>query len=351
MMPNLLFVIFLAVALAAYLYWGIRTLTGERWQILAAVPLRKQNGDWWDGVNLTWYGLLIGNANVVSVAVLFILMGSVGIPLAGTALMVVIMLSCCVPAARLVARVVEKKTHTFTVGGAVFVGVILAPAAVWLVNHTMGRAEAFSISPAAALAAMAIAYAFGEGLGRLACISFGCCYGKPLHDAPAWLRRLFSGRSFIFYGKTRKAVYADHLEGTQVLPVQALTAVIYSCCGLCSIYLYLHSRFATAFIATMAVTQGWRVLSEALRADYRGGGKVSAYQVMGIAAIIYGGAAILLSPPVLLSRPDIAAGIAAIWHPAPIIFLQAIWLIIFAYMGRSTVTGATISFHVHRDRI
>jgi Prolipoprotein diacylglyceryl transferase len=350
-MTNLYFMFLFTALLSAYLYWGIRTLPGERWQILAAVPVRKRNGDWWDGVNLTWYGLLIGNANVVSVAVLFILMGAVGVPLAGTALMVTIMLSCCVPAARLVARVVEKKSDTFTVGGAVFVGVVLAPAIVWLVNRTLGQALHFSISPAAALAGMAIAYAFGEGLGRLACISFGCCYGKPLYASSSWLQRLFAGRSFVFYGETRKAVYADHLEGEQLLPVQALTAVIYSGCGLCSIFLFLHSQFAAAFIVTMTVTQGWRVLSEALRADYRGGGRFSAYQVMGVIAIIYGGAAIFFSPAVRLSRPDITAGIAAIWHPAPLIFLQVVWFVIFAYMGRSTVTGATISFHVQRDRI
>jgi hypothetical protein len=31
-----------------------------------------------------------------------------------------------------------------------------------------------------ALAAVMIAYTFGEALGRLACISFGCCYGVSI---------------------------------------------------------------------------------------------------------------------------------------------------------------------------
>ena len=247
-MTNLFFVLSMFIVLAAYLYWGITTLSRERWQILATVPVRKKNGDWWDGLNLTWYGLLTGNAYAVSVAVLFILMGSVGVPLTGTAMMAAIMLAICVPASKLVAGIVEKKAHTFTVGGAVFVGVIMAPAVVFLVNRTLGKTLGFGISPVAALAALAIAYSFGEGLGRLACISFGCCYGKQLACAPSWQHRIFSGRSFIFNGKTRKIAYEGGLEGVEVIPVQALTAIIYSCIALVSTILFLNSWYGLAFI-------------------------------------------------------------------------------------------------------
>ena len=341
----------IALILAGYLFWGIRTLPRERWQILASVPVRKkENGDW-NGVNLTWYGLLTANAYAFAVVVLFILMGAVRVPLAGTAALAAAMLSLCVPASRLVARLVEKKAHTFTVGGAVFVGVILAPWIVLLVNRTLGAELGFRVSPAAALAAFAIAYAFGEGLGRLACISFGCCYGKPLSDASPFMQRVFADHSFSFYGKTRKIAYAGGMEGERVLPVQALTAIIYLGCGLGSIVLFLHSRFVEGFVVTMAVTQGWRVLSELLRADYRGGGKVSAYQIMGVIGILYGSAAIILSPGTTLSHPDLSGGIATLWNPGVLISIQAIWLGIFFYTGRSTVTGATLSFHIHQERI
>ena len=94
----------LAVMLAGYLYWGIRTLAQERWQIAAAVPLRKRDDGEWSGVNLTWYGILTANAYVVAVAVLFILMGAARVPLAGTSAMAAAMLSLCIPASRLVAR-------------------------------------------------------------------------------------------------------------------------------------------------------------------------------------------------------------------------------------------------------
>jgi hypothetical protein len=338
------------MAFAGYLYWGIRTLSRERWQIAAAVPVRKRNDGEWSGINLTWYGMLTANAYVVAVVALFMLMGAVRVPLAGTAAMAVAMLSLCIPASRLVARVVEKKAHTFTVGGAVFVGILMAPWIILLVNRTLGAELEFHISPAAALAAFGIAYAFGEGLGRLACISFGCCYGMPLADAPAWLRRIFAGRSVTFYGKTRKIAYAGGMEGKKVLPVQALTAVIYVFCAFCGIFFFLNAWFAGAFIVTMAVTQGWRVLSETLRADYRGGGKISAYQIMGMAGILYGSVTIFFAPAAHLSQPDISGGIVSLWHPGSILLLQALWLGIFFYTGRSTVTGATLTFHIHQER-
>ena len=88
-----------------------------------------------------------------------------------------------------------------------------------------------------------------------------------------------------------------------------------------------------------------------MRADYRGAGKISAYQIMGMIGVLYaiGAAFILGDTP--LGRPDLEAGIAMLWNPALILFLQGIWLVIFLYTGRSTVTGATLSFYVHRDRI
>ena len=60
--------------------------------------------------------------------------------------------------------------NTFTVGGASFVGIILAPLIVWMFNVTLDK----SIPIVPFLAAVSIAYALGEGVGRLACISFGC---------------------------------------------------------------------------------------------------------------------------------------------------------------------------------
>lgn len=339
------------VLLTAYFWWGFRVLPGEKWQILASVPAIRTEQGQWQGINFTWYGLLTANAYLVSVAVLLVLMGSVGVPPLGTAILAAAMLCCCVPASRLVARIVEKKTHTFTVGGAVFVGILITPFVITLLNRTVGETLSFQIPIMSACAAIAIAYAFGEGLGRMACISFGCCYGKPLAASSGLLKRLFSGRGFVFFGDTKKIAYAGGMEATEVIPIQAVTAVFYSVCGLIAVGMYFSSLHAAAFLFATITTQGWRSFSETLRADYRGEGRVSAYQIMGLVGVAYAVALAFVLSHEQTTLPDLSAGLESLWNPALILFLQGLWVLIFYYTGRSTVTGATLSFHVHHDRI
>ena len=119
-----------------------------------------------------------------------------------------------------------------TVGGASFVGIIAAPWIVWLLNETLGQVLHYRVDLICALAALSISYALGEGLGRLACISFGCCYGKPLSESHPLLRRVLDERSFIFRGKTKKIAYAGHMDGVKVVPIQAITAILYVGAGL-----------------------------------------------------------------------------------------------------------------------
>ena len=105
-----------SILLILYLRWGFSSLPEEKWQILATLPAAKTGSHRWRGRNLTWYGLLTANAYLVAVAVFLALMGSVGVSTHGALLLVTSLLGCCVPASRLVARIVEKKAHTFTVG-------------------------------------------------------------------------------------------------------------------------------------------------------------------------------------------------------------------------------------------
>ena len=339
------------ILLTAYFWWGFKNLPGERWQIFASMPSSKTEQGDWRGINFTWYGLLVANAYLVAVAVLLVLMGSIGVPPLGTAILAAAMLSCCVPASRLVAKIVEKKSHTFTVGGAVFVGILITPIVITLINRTAGEKLAFHIPIVSAYAAVAIAYAFGEGLGRLACISFGCCYGKQLSASSALLKRLFEGRAFVFYGKTKKIAYAGGLEATEVVPIQAITAVFYTSSGLIAAAMFFSSHPTAAFLLATITTQGWRTFSETLRADYRGEGTVSSYQIMGVVGVVYAISAALFFGYESTGRPDLSAGLKSLWSPALILFLQGVWLTIFLYTGRSSVTGARLSFHVHQDRI
>jgi hypothetical protein len=350
-MMDELFVAAFGLVLGLVLVWGFRALPGERWQILAAMPRIKNGDGHWAGENLTYYGFFNANAYVLGVAVFVLLMGAAGAPLSAILATAGPLLLLCVPASRWVARIVEKKRFTFTVGGASFVGIVTAPWLVLLVNAAVGRTAGFSVGVLAFLAALSVGYALGEGVGRLACISFGCCYGKPLSACRPRLRRLFRKWRFVFLGDTKKIAYADGLAGEAVVPIQGLTAVLYCGAGLLGMYLFLNGFLATAFLTSLATTQLWRVFSECFRADYRGGGKMSAYQIMGLVAVAYGILIALLFPVGPHAAAELGRGLALFWRPEMILGLQLFWLLIFLYTGRSKVTGASMAFHVIRERV
>ena len=198
---------------------------------------------------------------------------------------------------------------------------------------------------------MSIAYTLGEGIGRLACISFGCCYGKPLADCSPLINKIFQKHNFIFSGKTKKIAYADAFDGKRVIPVQALTTVIYSLTGLAGCYLFLKGFTTAAFVLTLIVTQIWRAFSEFLRADFRGEGKISGYQIMALVACCYGLFIAYIFNQTFTGTPDLARGLAALWNPALLIFFLALWIAIFLYMGKSRVTTSLIEIHVLRENI
>ena len=348
-MEQTIFIVVLGALSAGYLYWGMRVLPKEKWQIAAAVPVRKGADGRWQGVNLTWYGILTANAYAAAVFLALVLLAAASVSLPATCALIGLLLACCVPASRLVAQIVEKKANTFTVGGAVFVGTLVSPWAVELVNR-LPFAGGGAVPVLPALAVFGIAYAFGEGLGRLACVSFGCCYGKPLSSCHPRLARLAAPVAVVFTGKTKKIAYASGLDGVKVLPVQAVTYLLYTATGIVASVLFLKGAYGAAFLTSLGVTQGWRVCSEFLRDDYRGAGRFSAYQAMGVLALVYGvwvvnhfGAA----API----PDLSRGLAGIWRPAPLLVMQGVWLIIFLYTGVSRVTAAIMSFHVNAEKV
>ena len=349
-MEQTTFIILLGALSAGYLFWGMHTLPKEGWQIAAAVPLRKGADGRWQGVNLTWYGILTANAYLAAVLLALVLLGSVGVSLRATGALVGLLLACCVPASRLVAQLVEKKANTFTVGGAVFVGTLISPWVIELVNRVPLGERGLPVPVLPALAVFAIAYAFGEGLGRLACVSFGCCYGKPLASCHPRLARLAAPFAIVFTGKTKKIAYASGLDGVKVLPVQAVTYLLYTATGIVASFLYLRAAYGAAFLTALIVTQGWRVCSEFLRDDYRGAGKFSAYQAMGVLAMVYG-LWVVGHFSAAEAVPDLALGLGGVWNPAALLVMQLIWVVIFLYTGLSRVTAATLTFHVNAEKI
>ena len=347
-----LFVGILSLSYLILLRWACRSLPEERWQVFAAVPMSNNGNGEWHGLNITFYGIIVASSYMIGAAAALVMLGAVGVSPFDVFLLVAPLLSVCVPASRWVAGIVENKPQTITVAGASFVGLLLTPWLTLAVRNALGGpAENPGLDAANVMAAITVGYAFGEGLGRLACISFGCCYGKPLENCPAWVRRIMGSRGFIFSGATKKISYESGLDGKPVVPIQAVTSAVCVGAGMLGLYLFLAGRPMTAFMATLAVTQLWRAVSEMFRADYRGVGRLSAYQYMALAAIGYGIVIAALFPSETGAAPRLDLGLTSLWNPWVLMALEVLWLAILLNVGRSKVTGSTIRFHVVRSEI
>jgi len=349
-MHNWLFVLSMVLLLAPLFIWSFRELPRERWQIICAIPVTKRADGSWQGLNLTYYGLFNALALCAAVTLVFILTGSAGIDFPVFVALICALLGICLPASRLIARWVEKKPNTFSVGAASFVGIVMGPWLVLVLERLAGRLMSIGFDPMAVMAALIVGYALGEGIGRLACISFGCCYGKPMEQMPLWFQRCFPWAAFSYSGCTKKIAYAHHLDGRRVFAVPAVTASLYSACALAGTLLYLYGMYAWAFFLCLLVTQLWRFFSEFLRSDYRGGRRISVYQIMSLATVPYG----LLIPflfPAAGQAADVVAGLRLLWNPAAILLLQIAGIAMFLRTGRSQVTGSGVSFFVNEDQI
>lgn len=346
-----IFLITLAGVITFLFSWAFRTLPGEGWQIAACLPGRKRPDGIWKGVNLTYYGFFNAWAYLFAIVMFLIMMGSLGITRLGVLSTVLPVLCICMLSARYIARWVEKKYHTFSVGAASFVGIVIAPWIILFTNMTLGKWWMFHIPTVETMAAMMIAYAFGEGIGRLACISFGCCYGKPLTECHPVTQKIFRRKHFVFWGKNKKISYARQLEGQAVIPIQALTAILYTGIGLLSFYLFLKGLAPTSLIITLMITQIWRFFSEFLRADHRGQNSISAYQIMTLLAVGY---TLIIMPFVsepYPAAPDLMRGLVSLWSPGLIIFLGGLWVVAFVYTGKSSVTCSLIDIQIIEKNI
>ena len=347
-MENVLFVLTISAGIFIFFRSAFHLLPQEQWQILAVLPHQKVSQGQWNGVNLTYYGLFVAAAVTLAVGHCMILLGSIGIPMTKALLFATILLGVCIPASKVLAKWVEKKSFTFTIGGASFIGILLAPIILLSLNSWRPQ-ESLPILPT--LSALVISFALGEGIGRLGCISFGCCYGKPLSACSPFLQKLFHHFHFRFSGETKKVAYEGKLELTPVLPIQGITATIYIMAFLMGLLCFLNGWFGIALMTTGLTTQIWRVLSEYWRADYRGNRAFSAYQLMALLGCAYLLFVSWLSSSSISITPNILNGLGKMWSPEILVFLQVLWISIFLLMGRSKVTGSMMSIYVHKERV
>jgi prolipoprotein diacylglyceryltransferase len=344
MSANLRFSLALAALVGTILLFGLRILPRENMQILASVPVRRRSDGRWLGVNLTWYGVMQMTAVVVATALAVVLAVSAGVAGRTIGLALALVLAVGLPAARLLARIVEGKRDTFTVGGAVCAVTLLLPWAAWAVDGRHGG------HVLAIMTAVAVAYPVGEGIGRLACVSFGCCYGRRVDQSAPWLRRLFAGRAAVVVGPTRKAAYAGNCAGVPLLPVPALSACVLSAGGALAVPFFLAGHIRTAGLLVVAIVFPWRVVSEFLRADYRGAqrSRLSAYQWMALLSLAYA-LPVLAVLPAELAVPDVGRGLSAMGSPLAWLALAGLGTVVFAYLGVSKKTTAIIDLGVKED--
>jgi hypothetical protein len=349
-MINALFLVGLSVLLLASLIWGIKTLPSERWQMIAAVPVAKTSDGLWQSVNLTFYGFFSATANIFGITLMIVLLSSVSTPVTAAAVLIFVMMLICVPSSKIVAAVVEGKSNTFTIAGAAFVAALVLPPEVWALQQILRAWFNISIDVLPLLAAASICYALSESIGRLACLSFGCCYGVPLRDASPRLARLFRRYHLVFHGETKKAAYASGLAEEPLIPVQPISSFVFSLAGLIGLAAFLDAHFRLAAIVPVIATWGWRAVSETLRADFRGSSRISAYQVMALFGVSYLVFVLRLLPDVG-PLPTLAAGLRQVGSTPVVLVLQMCWVSLFLYYGRSRVTASTVSFHVVQSQI
>jgi hypothetical protein len=347
-MMNAAFVATLAALMAALLLWGFRTLPEERWQMIAAVPLSKERDGGWRGMNLTFYGFFSATGSVFGIGMAILLLASVHLSMLVAIILVAGMLVLCLPASRLVAAIVEKKSATYTIAGAAFVAAILLPPILWFGAQILAS-WGLTLYALPALAAATIAYALAEAIGRLACMSFGCCYGMPLRDTSPRLARIFRRFHTVFHGTMKKVAYASGLQEEPLVPVQALTSIVFTLSGLLGLAFFLAEHWRLALLIPAVGTWGWRVIAENLRADHRGHSRISVYQVMSLIAMAYL-VVIAYLMPANGPAPDILAGLAQTATLPVILVLQSLWVLLFLFYGCSQVTASIVSFHVVTER-
>lgn len=350
-MQALLFCLVLFFALFLIYFLLFKALPKEHWQFVAIIPLKKLDNGSWRGLNLTFYGFFFtACAGAIAIGIFLLLTFSINITLSYTLVMTFFMLGTCLSAARFVNILVEKKNHGFTVGGASFVGIVLAPIMLYIMDIASQKHFDTSLPMMPIFAAMTIAYILGEGFGRLGCISFGCCHGKAVVQLSEPLQKLFSKIAEIYEGDTKKIAYASKLHNTKVVPIQAITCSLYTLVGLIGVYLFLNNHYTLAFLITLLFSQVWRILSEMLRSDFRGYNKITAYQIMAIIACIY----CILLPfifPVVTPTSSLVIGLESMWSVPVIFALQIVWVIMFLFSGTSTVTNSEIKYTIDLKRI
>jgi Prolipoprotein diacylglyceryl transferase len=331
--------------------WGFRHLPSEAWQIALAVPARTNSaqGRFWPAINFTFYGVISAVSYGLSVLMFVFLVGATGQSLLPATIFITLLLAVGIPASKLVARWVEG-TPGHTIGGAVF-AVLLAAAPAMTLTELIARYFAWpNFDTAIIIAAASIAYVLGEAIGRLACLSFGCCYGRPIAQCTSLQKALYSRFTDTYRGRFKKIAYAGGLNDRPVIAVQSIASAVLFVVFLIALWFFWKGRFAASIVVALGASQLWRAYSEQLRADFRGREGFTLYQAMAIiGALLSLVFARLYASAETNQIPTISAhqGWLAVIQVEVIVASQSLALWILLYMGRSSVTSSRLELFLH----
>ncbi|MGC8769285.1 prolipoprotein diacylglyceryl transferase family protein [Calditerrivibrio sp.] len=324
----------------------IRYLPKERYQFIFTIPYKKLEDGRWLGKNITYYGFFNALGYTAGTLVTTALLLSFGLSFLQIFLMILFVFIICIPSSKLLAYIIEKSPHGFTVGGAVFVGVLVLPVAIYLSLKLTNFSIEFKNLIIPVYAVISVGYLMGEGIGRLGCLSFGCCYGKEITKVKSnFLRSFFESFYTVFHGECKKISYASGGCGVRTVPVQAIAILLYITTSFVSILMILKGFIISSLITSTLISQLYRFYSEFLRSDYRGVGKISSYQKMAILNIII----IFIYCYIFngdVIYPEIQKALLEILSLKFLIFAFFIFLMTFLYTGLSTATYSVIEFKV-----
>jgi hypothetical protein len=346
--------LFACCLLAAWIFrWAFRHLPGECWQIAVAIPARvRAIGDsdaTWPAVNITFYGVISAVAYMLAVLAFVFLAGAANQPIAAVAIFSMLLLLVGMPASKWVALWVEG-VPGHTIGGALFAVVVAVLPALWLTNVVCSAVGLPRAEPGILLAAAAIAYVLGEAIGRLACLSFGCCYGRTIDSATPLQRALYSSTATTYRGRFKKIAYASGLEGRPVIAVQSVACTALFVVFVVSVWFFWKGYTALSLIIALGLAQLWRAYSETLRADYRGRDGFTLYQGMalvGVALTLLYSWIHKVPVPVI---PTFARGLDVVVRIEVILCTQALAIVILVLMGRSYVTSSRLEYKLHAPK-
>ncbi len=322
-----------------------KKLPKEKYQFLLVIPYKKINNEEWRSLNITYYGLF--NALGYSLGLFLCLFNffALGIEKLDALYNLILIFTICMPISKLIPIYVEKTKHGFTIAGALFFGIITTPISTFLVYFFQGKLNLFYDNLLPILSTMSVSFLLGESIGRLGCISFGCCYGKKVEEVNnTFLKKVFNNFNTVYYGDLKKASYASNLNGIKTVPIQAMSVLINLILSFIGQLLFLESNYTLSLVITILGNQLFRFFAEFLRADYRGSDTITIYQKMSIINIAIITLIIYIFPSNKGILLDIQRGINYVFEYKVFIAILFVFFISFFYTGISTATYSITKF-------